>query len=523
MSAVTPPPGDDDIDSRPSGEAARATEVGSGAISAPMAVQYEAVIGLEVHAQLLTKSKLFCGCSTAFGAPPNTHVCPVCLGLPGSLPVPNREAIHLAMRAGLALGCSISRESRFARKNYFYPDIAKGYQISQFDLPLNVGGTLLIEGDQGEREVHIERAHVEEDAAKNIHGAGGSSDTLVDYNRGGVALIEIVSAPDLRSSAEAESYLRRLREILMFARVNDGNLEEGSFRCDANVSIRPVGAQKLGTRTELKNINSFRFVKKAIDYEIQRQEIVLGQGGTIIQETRTWNDALGKTFTMRSKEEAHDYRYFPDPDLPPLVIDDAEYARVIDSLPELPKALRARWQQELGLTAYDATVLSAHPEVARYFESAALWSAQQSGEDKAAAGKRIANFVQAEVMRYVQLDGLQASFPVTAERVAELSTLVAKRTISGKMAKDVFEAMRESGKDAATIVAERGLAQVSDAGAIEQVVREVVAANAKQVAQYKGGNEKLFGFFVGQVMRATKGSANPGLVNEVLKRVLEQT
>ncbi|HEX5661727.1 MAG TPA: Asp-tRNA(Asn)/Glu-tRNA(Gln) amidotransferase subunit GatB, partial [Polyangiales bacterium] len=314
-----------------------------------MAVQYEAVIGLEVHAQLLTKSKLFCGCSAAFGAPPNTQVCPVCLGLPGALPVPNREAIHLAMRAGLAVGCEIDRASVFARKNYFYPDLPKGYQISQFELPLNNFGTLRIEGDDGkERVVSIVRIHVEEDAAKNIHGAGGADDTLVDFNRGGVALTEIVGAPDLRSSAEAESYLRRLREILMFAGVNDGNLEEGSFRCDANVSIKPVGAEKLGTRTELKNINSFRFVRKAIDYEIQRQEIVLAQGGTIVQETRTWSEAQGKTISMRTKEDAHDYRYFPDPDLPPLVISDAELARARDALPELPAQIRARWEKELG-------------------------------------------------------------------------------------------------------------------------------------------------------------------------------
>ncbi|MDB4972941.1 MAG: Aspartyl-tRNA(Asn) amidotransferase subunit [Myxococcaceae bacterium] len=486
-----------------------------------MAVQYEAVIGLEVHAQLLTKSKLFCGCSASFGAPPNTQVCPVCLGLPGSLPVPNREAIHLAMRAGLAVGCSIDRQSRFARKNYFYPDLAKGYQISQFDLPLNVEGKLKIDGDDGEREVTIQRIHVEEDAAKNIHGAGGADDTLVDYNRAGVALTEIVGAPDLRSAAEAESYLRKLREILMFARVNDGNLEEGSFRCDANVSIRPVGTAKLGTRTELKNINSFRFVRKAIEYEIQRQEIVLAQGGKIVQETRTWNENLGKTVSMRTKEEAHDYRYFPDPDLPPIAIDDAEYARAVASVPELPVALRQRWQQELGLTAYDATVLSAHPEIARYVERAALVLVEQTGEPKSAAGKRIANFVQAEVLRYVETEGLVARFPVPAASVAALVALVAKGTLSGKMAKEVFEAMRETGKEPGAIIEERGLAQVSDTGAIEQAVRTVLENSQKQLAQYKGGNEKLFGFFVGQVMKATKGSANPALVNEVLKRVLE--
>jgi aspartyl-tRNA(Asn)/glutamyl-tRNA(Gln) amidotransferase subunit B len=337
-----------------------------------------------------------------------------------------------------------------------------------------------------------------------------------------VALIEIVGAPDLTSAAEAESYLRRLREILMFARVNDGNLEEGSFRCDANVSIRPVGSTTLGTRTELKNINSFRFVRKAIEYEIARQEIVLAQGGKIVQETRTWSEPQGKTLSMRSKEEAHDYRYFPDPDLPPLVIDDAEYARAVDSVPELPAALRGRFQAELGLTAYDAGVLSAHPELARYVEQAAIACAAEGGESRAAAGKRVANFVQAEVLRHVTTEGLAATFPVPSAHVASLCALVAAGTISGKMAKEVFEAMRESGRAPKDIVAERGLAQVSDEGAIEAVVRGVLAANPKQIAQYKGGNDKLLGFFVGQVMRATKGSANPTLVNDVLKRALAE-
>jgi aspartyl-tRNA(Asn)/glutamyl-tRNA(Gln) amidotransferase subunit B len=487
-----------------------------------MASAYEAVIGLEVHAQLLTKSKLFCGCSTRFGAPPNTQVCPVCLGLPGALPVPNCEAIHLAMRAGLALGCQIERHSRFARKNYFYPDLAKGYQISQFELPLNRHGTLRIESEDGERDVSITRIHVEEDAAKNIHGAGGSNETLVDFNRAGVPLIEIVGGPDLRSSAEAESYLRRLREVLLFAGVNDGNLEEGSFRCDANVSIRPRGSKELGTRTELKNINSFRFVRKAIDYEIRRQELVLESGGTIVQETRTWNEAQGKTLSMRSKEEAHDYRYFPDPDLPPLVVTDEEYRRAQESVPELPRAMRERWQRELGLTAYDAGVLSAHPELARYFEQAAQACLEKSGDTQQGSAKRVANFIQAEVMRHVTTEGLSASFPVPAAQVGALCALVHKGTISGKMAKEVFEVMRETGKDAEAVVAEKGMAQVSDAGAIEQAVRDVLAQNPKQVAQYKAGNEKLLGYFVGQVMKAMRGAANPGVVNEVLKRLLSE-
>ncbi len=487
-----------------------------------MALQFEAVIGLEVHAQLLTKSKLFCGCSTAFGAAPNTQVCPVCLGLPGALPVPNAEAVHLALRAGLAVGCSIEQTSRFARKNYFYPDLPKGYQISQFELPINRHGTLRIEGDDGERDVRIERIHIEEDAAKNIHGVGGAGETLVDFNRGGVALIEIVGAPDLRSAAEAESYLRRLREILMAAGVNDGNLEEGSFRCDANVSIRPAGQAALGTRTELKNINSFRFVRKAIEYEIKRQEILISGGGKVVQETRTWSEAQGKTLSMRSKEEAHDYRYFPDPDLPPIVVDDADLERARRSLPELPMQKRARYERELGLTAYDAGVLTGHPEIARYFETVLDRFTALTSEDRAAAGKRVANFVQAEVLRYASSEGLTATFPVEAERLAGLLALVHKGAISGKMAKDVFEQMRTTHKDAETVVAEKGLAQVSDASAIEQAVREVLAASEKQVAQYRGGNAKLFGYFVGQVMKATKGTANPALVNEVLKRLLEE-
>jgi len=486
-----------------------------------MAAQYEAVIGLEVHAQLLTKSKLFCGCSTEFGAAPNTHVCPVCLGLPGALPVPNGEAIRLALRAGLSLGCEIERQSRFARKNYFYPDLSKGYQISQFELPLNRHGKLRIEDASGERDAHIERIHVEEDAAKNIHGAGASNETLVDFNRAGTALIEIVGAPDLRTSAEAESYLRRLLEVLMAAGVNDGNLEEGSFRCDANVSIRPLGQEKFGTRTEIKNINSFRFVRKAIDYEIKRQESVVSAGGTIVQETRTWNDPLGKTISMRTKEEAHDYRYFPDPDLPPLVIDDAAYDQARQSVPELPQAMRARWVRELGLTEYDAQVLTGHPRIAEYFQHTA--DALQKASDAKAedAGKRAANFIQSEVLRYVTTSGLEAVFPVTADRLAALLTLVHKGSLSGKMAKDVFEAMRESGKDAEQVVSELGLVQVSDTSVIEQAVRDVLAANVKQVDQYRGGNVKLLGFFVGQIMKATKGTANPALVNDVLKKLLD--
>ena len=478
-------------------------------------MSWEAVIGLEVHAQLLSRSKLFCGCSTAYGAPPNTHVCPICLGMPGALPVPNRGAIELAARAGLALGCTVHPRSVFARKSYFYPDLAKGYQISQLDRPLNEHGELAIEVDGETRTVRIRRAHLEEDAAKNVHGAGDARTTVIDYNRAGVPLVEIVTEPDLRSAAEAEAYLKKLREVLMFAGVNDGNLEEGSFRCDANVSIRPAGTEALGTRTELKNINSFRFVRRAIEHEIARQVALVESGESIVQETRTWNEASGVTVSMRGKEEAHDYRYFPDPDLPPIALDEARIAALREDLPELPDALRARWQRDLGLTAYDAGVLSAHPAIARYYEMVA--SALGGGADE---GKRAANFVQSEILRDVEADGLDARFPVPAPAVAELLSIVRDGTISAKMAKDVLATMRETGRAPRAIVEEDGLAQVTDSAALEAIVRDVVAKSPKQVEQYRGGQTKVIGYFVGQVMKATKGTANPQLVNELLRKVL---
>ncbi len=489
-----------------------------------MATVYEPVIGLEVHGQLLIKTKMFCGCSASYGAPPNTHVCPVCLGLPGALPVPNAAAIECAVRAGLALGCTVRERSVFARKNYFYPDLAKGYQISQFDLPIDEHGSLDIELEDGTRKtIGITRIHLEEDAAKNLHGVGSGTDTLVDYNRAGVALIEIVGEPELRSAAEAEAYLRRLREVLMFLGVNDGNLEEGSFRCDANVSLRPVGQEKFGTRTELKNINSFRFVRKAIEYELGRQEAILSSGGRIVQETRTYSSAEDKTISLRSKEDAHDYRYFPDPDLPPLVVSAAQIAAIRATLPELPASKRARWQSELGLTAADAQVLSAHPALARFFEATAALVAGDAptAEQRAAAGKRCANFLQAEVLRYVAFHGLEASLPVEASALAELLAVVEAGTISGKMAKDVFAEMVATGKRAQKIVAQRGLSQVSDTGVLEAAAREVLAQNAGQVERYRAGKTNVLGFFVGQVMKATKGAANPALVNDVLKRLLE--
>jgi aspartyl-tRNA(Asn)/glutamyl-tRNA(Gln) amidotransferase subunit B len=484
---------------------------------------FESVIGLEVHAQLLTASKLFCACSTAFGAEPNSQVCHVCLGLPGSLPVPNARAIEHAMRAALALGCTVRGHSQFARKNYFYPDLAKGYQISQYELPLNEHGELTIELEGMRRAVRIARIHVEEDAAKNLHGTASRNRTLVDFNRAGVPLMEIVSEPDLRSSAEAEEYLKRLREVLMFVGSNDGNLEEGSFRCDANVSIRPAGATELGTRVELKNINSFRFVRKAIDYEIGRQQALVLGGGAVVQETRTWSDAQGKTLPMRSKEDAMDYRYFPDPDLPPLDIDGEQVRALCDGLPELPAAKRQRWQRELGLTVDDSFVLSAHPALANLFEetTSALQSSAAAGVDAARAGKRAANFIQADVLGHVELNGLAAKLPVAAGALGELLGLVESGEISGKMAKDVFAQMRGSGQGARQIIADRGLSQVSDRSLLEATVCGLLEQHPGNVAAYRGGKQNVLGWFVGQVMKATGGRANPALVNEVLRSLLD--
>lgn len=489
-----------------------------------MVVSYEPVIGLEVHSQLLVRSKMFCGCSTQFGAPPNTNVCPVCLGLPGALPVPNRAAIAMAVRTALALGCQINTHSRFARKNYFYPDMAKGYQISQYELPIGEHGALTIETDGVKRRVGITRLHQEEDAAKNLHGGASGHNTLVDFNRGGTPLMEIVSEPDLRSAAEVEEYLKRLREILMFLGVNDGNLEEGSFRCDANISIRPVGEPKFGTRVELKNINSFRFVRKAIEHEIVRQQGVLQGGGVVIQETRSYSPEQDKTVVMRGKEEATDYRYFPDPDLPPLVLSETMMAEARALLLELPAAKRARWTTELGLTDYDATVLSAHPGVAAFFEqcAAALPPLCQGKLTSSEAGKRAANFIQSEVLRRTKTEGLDAQFPTSAQALAELLSLVEQGVVSGKMAKDIFAEMATTGAGAKKIVDVKGLAQVKDSSLIESQAKQVVESNAKQVEQYRSGKTSVFGFFVGQIMKATQGSADPKLVNEVLHRLLDQ-
>jgi aspartyl-tRNA(Asn)/glutamyl-tRNA(Gln) amidotransferase subunit B len=475
-------------------------------------MRYEPVIGLEVHAQLLTRSKAFCGCSTAYGAPPNTQVCPVCLGLPGALPVLNGEAVRLAVRTALALSCSLRPNSRFARKNYFYPDLPKGYQISQYDEPFSERGHLDIElpGTDAPtiKRVGITRVHMEEDAGKSVH-AGRVS--VVDLNRSGVALVEIVGDPDLRSAAEASEYLRTLRDVLVFIGVNDGNLEEGSFRCDANVSIRPVGETRLGTRVELKNINSFRFVERAIEHEIERQAAVLDGGGRVIQETRGWNEDAGTTFSMRSKEEAQDYRYFPDPDLPTLVIDAAFAESVRATMPELPRDKRRRFVDELGLSPYAAQVLTGHPRIAAFFEEAATLHGQAT---------RVANFVQSEVLRDVQTHGLSAKVPVTAAQVASILDLVGRGTISGKQAKEVYAQVAGTDRAPADVVAELGMKQVSDTGALEALCRRLIEQNPKQVEQLRAGKSNVLGFFVGQVMKETKGAANPQLVNDILKKLI---
>ncbi len=474
---------------------------------------YEAVIGLEVHAQLLTKTKAFCSCSTQFGAAPNTQTCPVCLGLPGALPVLNAQAVDLAVRAGLSLDCTIRETSRFARKNYFYPDLPKGYQISQFDEPLCENGVLELRMGEGDaaytRTVRIQRIHMEEDAGKNLHDRG--EDSIVDLNRSGTPLIETVTEPDLRSAAEASEYLRTLRDIFVFAGVNDGNLEEGSFRCDANVSIRPVGTEKFGTRVELKNINSFRFVERAIVAETKRQEECLRTGERIVQETRGWNEAAGTTFSLRSKEEAQDYRYFPEPDLPPLVVTQAQVDAAKKTLPERPREKRARYQVSYGVTAYAAGVLTGHPRVAEFFEAAVA-----AGADATKAS----NFIQAELLRDVTTKGVEADLPLTPGQLVELLALVDAGAISGKQAKEVYAALRGTQKTAKGVVRELGLEQMSDAGAIDAIVQKIVDANPKQAEQLRGGKLGLMGFFVGQTMKETGGSANPALVNAAIKKVL---
>jgi len=481
-----------------------------------MPSKFEAVIGLEVHVQLTTKTKIFCGCSTAFGQEPNSQTCPVCLGLPGALPVLNRQVVENGIKAGLATNCSIAPRSVFARKNYFYPDLPKGYQISQFELPICEHGWLDISTEAGgDKRVGITRIHMEEDAGKLLHPSAGTAGNVswVDLNRACTPLLEIVSEPDMRSSDEAVAYLKKLHQIVVYLGICDGNLEEGSFRCDANVSVRPVGQKEFGTRAELKNINSFRFVKEAIDYEIERQIELIDDGGKVIQETRLFDAEKGTTRSMRGKEEAHDYRYFPDPDLLPLQVGSDWVETVRADLPELPEAKIARYISTFGLPAYDAEVLSAERPVADYFDACVVLHDNP---------KLCANWVMGEVQRGLNEHGLAiAACPVSPELLTGLLRRIDDGTISNKIAKQVFEAIWQSGKDADAIIEEQGLKQVSDTGAIEKIVDEVLTNCQAQVEQYKAGQEKVLGFIVGQVMKASKGKANPGMVNELLKKKLD--
>ena len=478
----------------------------------------EAVIGLEVHAELLTRSKIFCGCSAAFGTPPNTNVCPVCLGMPGVLPVLNRRVVEFAIRAGLATNCDIAPHSRFARKNYFYPDLPKGYQISMYEQPLCVNGWLEIVVDGETKRVRLTRIHMEEDTGKNIHDAQVAG-SLVDFNRGGVPLLEIVSEPDLGSAAEAGAYLRALRSILQYLEICDGNMEEGSFRCDANVSVRPIGSSTLGTKVEIKNMNSFRNVERAITYELGRQARALGAGERLVQETRLWDVEREETRPMRSKESAHDYRYFPEPDLLPLAVPQPWVDEVRASMPELPAVRRRRFERDHALSAYDADVLTQRKDVADFFEAAV-----------AAGGnpKETANWITTEVLRIVREEKLDDAlvirdWPLTPSQLATLARLVERGTINRNTAKGLLPRLLRTGADPAALVAAEGLAQVSDRGALEHAVDEVLATHPEQVEQFRGGRDRVIGFLVGQVMKSTGGKANPQLVQELLRTALART
>jgi aspartyl-tRNA(Asn)/glutamyl-tRNA(Gln) amidotransferase subunit B len=477
--------------------------------------KYEPVIGLEVHVQLLTATKIFCSCSTHFGDRPNTNVCPVCLGLPGALPVLNRKAVEFATLAAMALNCRINETSIFARKNYFYPDLPKGYQISQYDKPLAEHGAIEIKVGGGSKKIGITRVHLEEDAGKSLHEgfANSSETTAIDLNRSGVPLIEIVSEPDIASPDEAYEYLTRLKEIILYTGVSDCNMEEGSLRCDGNISVRPRGQKEFGTKTEVKNVNSFRFIREALQYEIERQVGVIESGGKITQETRLYNSVEGKTYGMRSKEQAHDYRYFPEPDLLPLVVDAKWQKEIRDTLPELPEARRKRMVADYGITEQDAQVLTLTRSLADQFEAAAK---------AARSPKRVANLVQSELMGRLKAKGIEIEqSPISMKGVAASADLVESGAISGKMLKDLYDLAFERGKDFSVVYEEEGRPEQSrDTSALEKIIDEIIAANPKQVEQYRAGKKTVVGFFVGQVMKASKGQANPQMVNDLLAKKL---
>jgi aspartyl-tRNA(Asn)/glutamyl-tRNA(Gln) amidotransferase subunit B len=474
-------------------------------------MKYETVIGLEVHVQIKTKTKIFCSCSTEFGSRPNENTCPICLGMPGVLPVLNKRFLESSMRACLATHCTIEPMNRFARKNYFYPDLPKGYQISQFELPLGTNGYININVDGTKKRIGLTRIHMEEDAGKLIHGEnlGSPGKSYVDFNRTGVPLCEVVSEPDLRSSEEARAYLIELKSILEYTGVSDCNMEEGSLRCDANVSIRPVGQKEFGTRTELKNLNSFKFIQKAIEYEVDRQTKILDQGDTVKQETRLYDSDRGETFPMRSKEEAHDYRYFPDPDLVPIMIDETWVEKLRQTIPELPEQKRERFVKSYGIPEYDTGVLTSSAPLADYFEKCTALFPHP---------KTISNWMMGDLLRELKKDGRDiVDCPVSPSALVDLLKLIQSGTISGNIAKGVFEEMYRTQKSAGSIVEEKGLKQITDSSAIEKIVAEVIQANPGQVEEFKGGKEKVLGFLVGQVMKASKGKANPGMVNKLLK------